>query len=62
MPRLRRNSLSAELQTVERESVQRCPAEARRSSLRDPARFFRAIAELERARGLRVHPESPTMH
>jgi hypothetical protein len=29
---------------------------------RDPMKFVRAMAEIERLRGLRVHPESPTLH
>ena len=29
---------------------------------RDPMKFIRAMAEIERMRGLRVHPESPTLH
>lgn len=29
---------------------------------RDPMRFVRVMAEIERLRGLRVHPESPTLH
>jgi hypothetical protein len=29
---------------------------------RDPMRFVRMMAEIERLRGLRVHPESPTLH
>jgi hypothetical protein len=29
---------------------------------RDSAEFLLAVIELERARGLRVHPESPTRH
>jgi hypothetical protein len=28
----------------------------------DPVKFIRAMAEIERTRGLRVHPESPTLH
>jgi len=35
--------------------------EPRRAS-RDPLMFFRVIAEIERERGLPVHPESPTKH
>ena len=29
---------------------------------RDPMKFVRVMAEIERLRGLRVHPESPTLH
>jgi hypothetical protein len=29
---------------------------------RDPLKFVRVMAEIERLRGLRVHPESPTLH
>ncbi len=29
---------------------------------RDPLKFVRAMAEIERVRKLRVHPESPTLH
>jgi hypothetical protein len=28
----------------------------------DPMKFVRAMVEVERTRGLRVHPESPTLH
>ncbi len=28
----------------------------------DPLKFVRVMAEIERRRGLRVHPESPTLH
>ena len=28
----------------------------------DPLKFVRVMAEIERLRGLRVHPESPTLH
>ena len=28
----------------------------------DPMKFVRVMAEIERLRGLRVHPESPTLH
>jgi len=31
-------------------------------TLRDPLKFVRMMAEIERLRGLRVHPESPTLH
>jgi hypothetical protein len=31
-------------------------------SPRDSAEFLLAVIELERVRGLRVHPESPTRH
>jgi hypothetical protein len=61
MPRLRRPSPS-EFPTERLESVQAEPAATRRRSVRDPVKFFRAIAEIERLRGLRVHPESPTLH
>ncbi len=29
---------------------------------RDPLKFVRVMAEIERLRGLRVHPESLTLH
>jgi hypothetical protein len=29
---------------------------------RDPLKFVRVMAEIERVRKLRVHPESPTLH
>ena len=64
MPRLRRSTLSSEFETAELESpqLQLQPVKTSRGSLQDPAKFFRAIAEIERVRGLRVHPESPTVH
>jgi len=64
MPRLRRSTLSAEVQAPELESpqLQLQPVKSSRPSLQDPAKFFRAIVEIERVRGLRVHPESPTVH
>jgi hypothetical protein len=61
MPRLRRSS-STELQTGSLESSQVRASGRRKPSVQDPAKFFRAIVEIERVRGLRVHPESPTMH
>jgi len=36
-------------------------AECPRTS-HDPTKFVRVMAEIERLRGLRVHPESPTLH
>ena len=62
MPRLRRSNLSSEFPTAQLESPQLRPAEQSRPGLQDPAMFFRAIVEIERLRGLRVHPESPTRH
>jgi hypothetical protein len=64
MPRLRRASLSSELPTAENESpqLQLQPVEPSPRSVRDPDKFFRAIVELERVRGLWVHPDSPTVH
>jgi hypothetical protein len=60
MPRLRRATLSSELPTAQIESSR--PVEPGPRSVLDPARFLLAIIELERARGLCVHPESPTRH
>jgi hypothetical protein len=60
MPRLRRATLSSELPTAQIESSR--PVEPGPRSVLDPARFLLAIIELERVRGLRVHPESPTRH
>jgi hypothetical protein len=62
MPRMRRSSLSSEFPTDQPDSPQPQPVEADERSLQDPAKFFRAIVEIERVRGLRVHPESPTRH
>ncbi len=64
MPRLRRATLSSEFPTarVESPQLQVGPIEPSRRSLQDPAKFLLAIVELERVRGLRVHPESPTVH
>jgi hypothetical protein len=64
MPRLRRAIASSELTTaqVERPQNQTQTAETSPGSVLDPARFLLAIIELERVRGLRVHPESPTRH
>ena len=63
MPRLRRVT-SSEFPTAQPESpqLQLRSVEPDPRSLHDPDMFFRAIVELERARGLRVHPESPTLH
>ncbi len=63
MPRLRRATLS-EFPTAQSESPQLQLRSVERDprSLQDPDMFFRAIVELERVRGLRVHPESPTIH
>jgi hypothetical protein len=61
MPRRRR---AAKLQTVETGSRQlqlRSVGSSPRN-VRSPERFIRAIMELERVRGLRVHPESATIH
>jgi hypothetical protein len=62
MPRLRRATLSAEFPTTQTESTQLQPVAPSARSVQDPEKFFRAIVELERVRGLRVHPESPTLH
>jgi hypothetical protein len=45
--------LSSETRTVAAD----CPRTSR-----DPMKFVRVMAEIERLRGLRVHPESPTLH
>jgi hypothetical protein len=64
MPRHRRTKLSAELPTTQSESaqLQLQPVEPSPRRVQDPDKFLRAIIELERVRGLRVHPESPTIH
>lgn len=64
MPRLRRAMLSSEFQTrqVESRQLQLQPVEGSPRSPRDSAEFLLAVIELERVRGLRVHPESPTIH
>jgi hypothetical protein len=65
MPRLRRRAtLSSEFPTTQTESprLQLQPVEPNPRSVQDPDKFFRAIVELELVRGLRVHPESPTLH
>lgn len=62
MPRLRRTTLSSELPTAQVESPASRAAETSPHSVLDPARFLLAIIELERVRGTRVHPESPTRH
>lgn len=66
MPRRRptTTTLSSEFPTAHYESsqLQLRAVEPSRKSLRDSARFLRAIIEIERVRGLRVHPESPTRH
>ena len=62
MPRLRKPSPSSEFQPDRLEFVEVQQAGTRRRSVGDPVTFFRAIAEIERLRGLRVHPESPTRH
>jgi hypothetical protein len=64
MPRLRRATPCSEFETAQAESpqLQLRPIESGARSLQDPDMFFRAIVELERVRGLRVHPESPTVH
>jgi len=63
MPRLRRTTLSSAFQTaqVESQQLRLQPVESSRS-VRDSAEFLLAVIELERVRGLRVHPESPTRH
>ena len=64
MPRLRRTALSSEFSTVQVESreLRLQPIEPSPRSVRDSAEFLLAVIELERVRGLRVHPESPTKH
>jgi len=64
MPRRRSAILSSEFPTAEYASpeLRLQPVEPSRKSLRDAARFLREIIEIERVRGLRVHPESPTRH
>jgi hypothetical protein len=64
MPRLRRTALSSELQTaqVESQELRLQPIELSPRSVRDSAEFLLAVIQLERVRGLRVHPESPTRH
>ena len=64
MPRLRRAALSSEFPTtqVEPRELGLQPIELSPRSVRDSAEFLLAVIELERVRGLRVHPESPTRH
>ena len=64
MPRLRRPTPSSEFQTdqVETRRLQLQPVVPSPRSPRDSAEFLLAVIELERVRGLRVHPESPTRH
>jgi hypothetical protein len=64
MPRLRRSKLSSEFPTAQTESaqLQLQPVEPSPRNVQDPDKFFRAIVELERVRGLWVHPDSPTVH
>jgi hypothetical protein len=62
MPRLRKLSSTSDFPTDRLEPVEAQPAGTRRRGVRDPVKFFRAIAEIQRLRGLRVHPESPTRH
>jgi hypothetical protein len=64
MPRLRRTTSPSEFPTTQSESPQLRlqPVEPSPRSVPDPDTFFRAVIELERVRGLRVHPESPTIH
>jgi hypothetical protein len=62
MPRLRRPSLSSEFQTAPVEQLRLEPIGPTVRSVRDPVEFLLAVVELERVRGLRVHPESPTRH
>ena len=45
--------LSSDTQTVAAD----CPRTSR-----DPMKFVRVMAEIERLRRVRVHPESPTLH
>ena len=61
MPRLRRATPSAEFQTESRQ-LQLQPVVSGSRNPRDSAEFLLAVIELERVRGLRVHPESPTRH
>jgi hypothetical protein len=62
MPRLRRSSPSLDLPTDRLDLREAPPVERQGRSVGDPLVFFRAIAEIERLRGLPVHPESPTRH
>ena len=62
MPRLRRSSPSSELSTDRLDLSEAQPVDTRQRGVGDPVKFFRAIAEIERLRGLPVHPESPTRH
>jgi len=63
MPRLRRATPSSEFQTAHGESrLQLQPVVPNPRNPRDSAEFLLAVIELERVRGLRVHPESPTRH
>jgi hypothetical protein len=61
MPRLRRATLSSEFPTAQTESPQ-LQLQPGSRCVQDPDMFVRAIVELERVRGLRVHPDSPTVH
>ncbi len=64
MPRLRRATPSSKFETAQVESpqLQLQAVEQSPRRVRDQAKFLLAIIELERSRGLRVHPESPTRH
>lgn len=61
MPRRRPAISSFEFEPTEYDSTQ-LHLQPSRKSVRDAARFLREIIEIERVRGLRVHPESPTRH
>ena len=61
MPR-RRPAKSSEFPTAQPEPPQLQSVEPEPRSVQDPDKFFRAVAELERVRGSRVHPGSPTVH
>jgi hypothetical protein len=62
MPRVRRLKPELELATDHIGSGEMRGADALRRSSSNLAAFTRAIIEIEQAKGLPVHPESPTMH
>jgi hypothetical protein len=61
MPRIRTSKPSIETPQDRSVAPELQPVVSRRS-VRDPIIFVRAIAEIERVRGVRVHSESPTLH
>ena len=70
MPRTRRpsafpldrvDSPQSQLGIILSSETRAVAADSPRTS-RDPMKFVRVMAEIERLRGLRVHPESPTQH